>query len=158
MPLTKIAETEACVFFGIGQSGVRGGQPSPQLCAFVQPLQGSPPAPPGSRAHRGDCLRGQEAPQHPVRLLQQARGTYSEPVSVEMGGPGTTDHVTAQASTNQTDTFDNAEARPNGPSLHPPFHTVGKATGFQTAPEKTGTDLGPLCSPVVSVSCDPGSA
>lgn len=46
MPLTKIAETEACVFFGIGQSGVRGGQPSPQLCAFVQPLQGSPPAPP----------------------------------------------------------------------------------------------------------------
>lgn len=86
------------------------------------------------------------------------RGTYSKPVSVEMGGLGTTDHVTAQASTNQTDTFDNAEAKPPGPSLHPPFHTVGKARGFQAAAEKTGSDLGPPRSLVASVGCYPVSA
>lgn len=45
MPLTKTAEMEACVFVCIGQSGVCGGQPRPQLCVFVQPLQGSPPPP-----------------------------------------------------------------------------------------------------------------
>lgn len=104
------------------RSSWRSTEPSAlRICAASS---GKPARAPGSRAHRGDCLRGQEAPQHPVRLLQQARGTYSEPVSVEMGGPGITDHVTAQASTNQTDTFDNTEARPTGPSLHPPFHTV----------------------------------
>ena len=132
------------------QSGVCGGQPRPQLCACVQPLQGNRPPPQALGIvylEKTDSC-GQEPPQHQVRLLQ-GRGTYSEPISVETGGPGTTDHVTAQASTKQTDPFDNAEARPTGPSLHPPFHTLGKARGFQAAPEKTGTDLGSLCSPVV---------
>lgn len=126
---------------------VNRGLSSAHLCRLFR--ETAPAPAPGSRVPRGDGLCGQEPPQHQVWLLQQGRGTYSEPVSVETGGPGTTDHVTAQASTNQTDTFDNAEARPTGPSLHPPFHTMGKARGFQAAPGKTGTDLGPLYSPVV---------